>query len=141
MLTAGTVVRVPVDFKQGEPKYLVVVDVDSAVHCVVINSKIHKLFGGELFKDSFVPIEKATHPFMEKDVSYVDCNEIKQFPLAEIQTHIAAEPGCVRGQISSELRAKIIHAVQVSICIVPADKRRYIAVLSSRTATDAPDRN
>jgi hypothetical protein len=45
VLTPGTIIRVPVQFKSGEPKYLVILDLDRTdAHCLVISTRIHKLF-------------------------------------------------------------------------------------------------
>ena len=131
MLRPGTVIRVPVGFKQGQPKYLVVVDLDSEAHCLVINTQVHSIFRNELRRDSIITIDVATHPFMHHD-SDIDCNEVKRLPLDEIHAEINSDANCLKGAVSQELRASIIQAIQVSPFLTPKEKRRYIAALKAQ---------
>lgn len=130
MLKPGTVVKVPVQFKQGDLKYLVIAALDSEAHCFVINSNIHALFGREPFRSSYVSITVATHPFMHHD-SYIDCNEIKLLSLIEIRAEINADASCLKGELSQELRAEVVVAIQNTPCLTQDEKDRYARELGS----------
>lgn len=129
MLQPGSVIRVPVAFKQGRPKYLVIVDLDTEAHCLVINTKIHPLFGREPFRASYVAITVATHPFMDHD-SHIDCNEIKRLSLIQIRTEINADANCHKGYISDDLRTAIIAAMQATPCLTDNEIERYVGALA-----------
>jgi hypothetical protein len=94
----------------------------------------HPLFGGELFRNSYVLITAATHAFMQRD-SYIDCKEVKRFALTQVEAHINANTACLKGTISLELRGRVIEAIRQTPCLSPYEKARYVAALS---ATGAP---
>lgn len=131
MLKPGTVIRVPVRFKQGRPKYLVIIDLDSEAHCLVINTHVHPIFGNDLCRDSIILIDVATHPFMHHD-SHINCNEVKRLPLVEVRAEINANADCLKGAVSDDLRTSIIEAIHVSPFLTPKQKQRYIGSLQAQ---------
>lgn len=130
-LEPGVVIKVPVDFKQGEPKFLVIIDLDTEAHCLVINSKIHTLYSSDLCRDSIVTIDVNSHPFMHRD-SQIDCNEVKRLPLEGVQEEINANADCLKGCISDDLRAKIVTAITVSPFLSPSEKQRYVGSIKGQ---------
>lgn len=128
-LSVGEVIRIPVAFKSGDPKYLVVVHLDTYAHCVVISSSIHPMFSGALRDQSIVDMLVSDHPFMHHD-SKADCNEVKRLPLADVQMEINNNAGCRKGSITDELKHRIRVAIQASPFLSPAEKNTYIASLN-----------
>ena len=130
-LEPGVVIRIPVEFKQDEPKFLVVIDLDTKAHCLVISTTIHPLFSGDLRCDSIVNIDVNNHPFMNHDC-HVDCNEVKRLPLEEVEQEINSDSDCLKGQVSDDLRAKIVTGIEVSPFLSPSEKKRYVESLTSQ---------
>jgi len=129
-LKAGDVVRIPVAFKQGEPKFLVILSVDTHAHCVVINSSTHPLFSGVLRRPSIVEITVNEHPFMHHDCE-VDCNEVLKLPLANVESEINSNASCYKGEITDACRGLIANAINISPFLAPSEKEIYIASLNS----------
>ena len=129
MLEPGTVIRVPVVFKNGEPKYLVIVDLDSKAHCLVINTSVNALYGNNLSRPSIIPVTIADHPFMHHD-SLVDCNEVKRLSLIDIRAEINSNPNCRKGTIADDLREQIVEAMRISPFLSADEKDRYIGSLT-----------
>ena len=131
-LKAGDVIRIPVTFKQGCPKYLVILEVDTHAHCVVINSNTHPLFSGSLRQPSIVAITVAEHPFMSHD-SEVDCNEVLRLPLADVESEINSDASCYKGELTYEFREAIGNAINVSPFLARGDKDTYLASLNGES--------
>ena len=132
MLEPGTVIRVPVVFKNGQPKFLVIVDLDSNAHCLVINSSVNVLYGNDLSRPSIIPVTIADHPFMHHDC-LVDCNEVKTLSLIDIRAEINSNPNCRKGTITNGLREQIIEAMRISPFLTAEEKEQYIGSLTDNS--------
>ena len=64
--------------------------------------------------------------------SHIDCNEIKRLSLVDINAEINADAGCLKGEISDDVRAKIVEAINSSPGLTPNEKERYIAALNTQ---------
>jgi len=117
-----------VAFKQGEPKYLVIADLDTEAHCLVINTEIHALYASSIFRDGYVPIDVQNNQFLNHD-SFIDCNTIKSLSLVEINSEINADSDCLKGEVSDDVRSAIIEAIRTTPGLSPNEKTRYIAAL------------
>lgn len=130
MLDAGSVIYLTVSFSGGpRNKYLVVLDVDTEVYVLAINTSINLFYGRGPFRDCYVPIDRATHKFLTHD-SYIDCNQVIPLRLPDVVAELRENANCVKGVISSDVQHAVIAAIKATPCLSPDDKHRYIKCLS-----------
>jgi hypothetical protein len=125
VLDAGCVIYLEVAFRRGNRnKYLVVLDVDSQVHTLIVNSDINEFYGRGEFGNCYVEISCDEHPFLEHN-SFVDCNEVRRLRLEDVVAAVRGDESCVKGRISDGTAAAIVEAIRRTPCLSPAEKDRY----------------
>ena len=130
MLDAGSVIYFEVTFRSGpRNKFLIVLDVDTVVYVLTINTEIHEFFGRGEFGECYVTIDHATHPFLDRD-SHIDCNEVIQLKLEDVVAELRSDNDCLRGMISDDVRQSVITAIRRTPCLSRDDKDRYIRCLN-----------
>lgn len=139
MQQAGDIIYTPVQFRQKiKNKYLLVLEWDRKVCCLMINTGVHSMYGNELVRDCYVHLDQASHPFFTHDNSHVDCNEIHTFSKHILETDKSVNPDFNKGRISEAAKLQVLNALRRSPSLFPAQKDKYIPMLEGE---DLPNEN
>lgn len=131
MLATGEVIYTLVTFPSTtKPKYLVVLNWgDHQVHCLMINSGINPIFGNRLTREFYIHLDKANHPFMEHDNSYIDCNEIHKLPTGDCVLELKSSPTFHKGILSPEVLSLVKEKIETTPMLGPAQKQKFVPML------------
>lgn len=130
MLAAGSVIYLEVAFRQGDRnKYLVVLDVDTKVHTLTVNTEINPFFGLGEFGKCYVEIDQHSHQFLDHN-SFIDCNQIIKLNLPDVIAEMRSNSDCVKGSLSNDVVTAVIAAIQRTPGISPHDKSHYCGCLT-----------
>jgi len=130
VLDAGSVIYLEVAFRQGSRnKFLVVLDVDTEVHTLTLNTEINPFFGRGEFGECYVEIDHESHQFLSRN-SFIDCNQIIKLNLPDVVAEMRSNSDCVRGCISNDAITDVIAAIQRTPGLSPHDKSRYCDCLA-----------
>ena len=130
-LVSGSVVKILVAFG-GQPaklKRLVVLSATDSIVCVVVNSELHPILAkSPATKRAQIAVTPADGNFIEHD-SFINCAEVRTFSTAAVIAELVADPACILGNISAEVRAKIVVALRTSRTIPPVQTKPLIEAL------------
>lgn len=130
-LKPGCVIRLVVKLSTvTKPKFLVLVVTDDPEYLTfIVNSEINPFITNrpELLRCQ-VSIDAANHGFLDHD-SLVACHEIKSLRREDVIQALMADPSCIKGDISPDVRSQIVAAVKFAKTLDKDKKSRIIAAL------------
>ena len=131
-LIAGAVIYRFCDFtKPPKPKYLLVVQVQAETIIIVINTAINQFTQDrQHLLDCQVSIDVATHNFLDHD-SFIDCTATESLITTDLVEEILQDMSKLRGQITTEMKAKVIAALNDCYTIEPNRIASLVASLSA----------
>ena len=131
MLDAGSIIFLEVGFYNGpRDKYLVVLDVDTEVHVVTINSTVNRFFGRGEFGECYVLIDCEAHPFLDRD-SHIDCNEVIKLSLVDVVAEIRRNANALQGKVSETVACAMVAAIRRTPVLSAIEKDRYCGCLAA----------
>lgn len=117
--------------KPPKEKYLLVVQVQSETTVLVINTSVNKFIQDrQHLLDCQVSIDVATNAFLEHD-SFIDCTETQSLSTTDLIEEILKDMSTLRGQITSDIKTKVIAALNDCYTIEPY---RIVSIVTSLSA-------
>lgn len=117
--------------KPPKEKYLLVVQVQSETTVLVINTGINKYIQDrQHLLDCQVLIDVATHTFLDHD-SFIDCTETESLSTTDLIEETLKDMSTLQGQITSDIKTKVIAALNDCYTIEPYRIASIVASLST----------
>lgn len=133
-LQPGQVLYLFCDFTSPpKEKYLILVCAEPKPLFFLINSEIHPYIKvrPEL-NQCQVSIKKNDHIFLDHD-SYIDCIDVKELVLEEIESQLLIDMSRIKGIITQQVVDDIIKAVEAAKTIIPRHQKWILDSLINRS--------
>lgn len=106
----------------------------STPQVLVINSRVPPFIANRpALAQCQVTIDQADHTFLNRD-SVIDCHEAVEMQLREIHYQVEADPDCIKGMISDEVRSQVVAAIKLAPTISGQHQHRLLTSLDPDTA-------
>jgi len=125
----GTALLLKVEsFKINHPKYIILTALSSdkkQICSVVINTEINKnVYKSEKIRKLHIKIRVEEHDFLKYD-SYINCTQLLEYSVKEIEKFIKEKPERVLGTVSEEILKKIHNTLTFAETIDNKTKKKY----------------
>ena len=114
-------------------KYLILICSEPKHLFFLINSEIHPFIKkrSEL-NQCQVSLKQNDHNFLDHD-SFIDCIDVKEFHLEEIENQILVDMSRIKGTANQQVIDNIIAAVKTTKTIIPRHKKWILDSLTNRS--------